>query len=296
MPYSQNPHLPKVRAKAVDLVRIKGWSMSQTARYIGVHKATISKWIKRAPRCRAYKIPTRSSRPHTSPNRIDVDIERRIVEIRMKKGRCAQVIHAQLLRKGLMVSESTVKRVLQRYGLVKKRSPWKKYHLSGDRPNPLKPGLLVQTDTIHIIQTQKDRMYIFTLIDCYSRWAFAKARQRIGAGVALEFIRQAQQISPFSFHCIQSDHGPEFSTHFTERLKVQGIRHRHSRVRKPNDNAFVERFNRTLQDELKSEITRYRHNMKRLNYEITQYMKYYNNERLRMGINFQTPRETLPRS
>ena len=71
MPYSMNPYLPRVRAKAVDLVREEGWSVRETARYIGVQPGTISKWIKRAPEGRTRGIETKSSRPHTSPGRID---------------------------------------------------------------------------------------------------------------------------------------------------------------------------------------------------------------------------------
>ena len=296
MSYSLNPHLPRVRAKAVDLVREQGWSMRKTARYIGVQPSTVSRWLKRAPNCKTLLIPTKSSRPHTSPGRIDPKIEQRIVEIRLQRKRCAQVIHSQLIKEGFLVSESTVKRVLKRKGLIKKRSPWKKWHQSGERPKAEKPGFLVETDSIHIMQTKKDRMYIFTLIDCYSRWAYAKASDKLSAGLALKFVREAQKRALFPFLCVQSDHGPEFTAHFTTFVQSQGIRHRHSRVRQPNDNAHVERFNRTIQDEMRDEIRRFKSNPKRLNREIKGYLNYYNNDRLHMGINFDTPTQVLRRS
>jgi transposase InsO family protein len=40
-----------------------------------------------------------------------------------------------------------------------------------------------------------------------------------------------------------------FSTRFTHLLKRKNMSHGHSRVRQANDNAHVERFNRTPQDE-----------------------------------------------
>lgn len=86
---------------------------------------------------------------------------------------------------------------------------------------------------------------------------------------------------------MQTDHGPEFSSHFSERVK---IKHRHSRVRRPNDNAHLERFNRTLQDELLDELPV---NVKIYNRALPEYLKYYNNERLHLGINLQTPNEIL---
>ena len=293
MPYSKNPYLPRLRAKATDLVIHEGWSMRKTATYIGVAPSTISRWIKQVPQGGTREIPTKSSRPKTSPRRIDPKIEERIVEIRVARKRCAQVIHAQCAKEGLQVSLSTVKRVLKRRGLITKRSKWKKWHQSGERPKAENPGGLVQTDTIHIMQKLPNRIYIFTLIDCFSRWAHAKATDSINAKLALKFVREAQKIAEFPFHCIQSDHGSEFSSHFTVFMNADGIVHRHSRVRQPNDNAHVERFNRTIQEEMNDEIRRFKLNPRRLNREIKDYLNYYNNERLHMGINFKTPSQVL---
>ena len=38
MPYTTNPHLPRVRRDAVQLVKYRGWSMRKTARYFGVRQ------------------------------------------------------------------------------------------------------------------------------------------------------------------------------------------------------------------------------------------------------------------
>ena len=295
MPYTQNPYLPKVRAKAVNLVKSHGWSMRQVARYLGVNPATVSKWVKKAPPSGVSEIPTKSSRPKSSPLAISQETVSRIVELRLARRRCAQIIHAQLQRESIQVSLSTVKRVLQRKGLIRSKSKWKKYHFSGERPIPEKPGILVETDTIHQYLKVKEITYIYTLIDVYSRWAYAQATDRINTLKSLQFISLAQKQASFSFNCIQSDNGSEFSKYFSLRIEEQGIRHRHTRVRKPNDNAHIERFNRTIQDELKTEINKYKTNVPKLNMFIQEYLNYYNNQRLHMGINYQTPNEMLPR-
>jgi hypothetical protein len=137
------------------------------------------------------------------------------------------------------------------------------------------------------MQTQKTRMYIFTCIDVYSRWAHAYAYQKIGAQVGVQFFKRAQRQAPFSFSMIQSDHGPEFSTHFTERIPVI---HRHSRVRTPNDNAHLERFNRTLQDEL---VTALRPDVQIINRKLPEYLRWYNEERHHFGLNLETPLSTI---
>jgi transposase InsO family protein len=57
-------------------------------------------------------------------------------------------------------------------------------------------------------------------------------------------------------------------------------------VRKPNDNAHVERFNRTLQEECLKKLAV---DVRIFNRILPKYLRYYNTERLHLGINLQTP-------
>jgi len=148
----------------------------------------------------------------------------------------------------------------------------------------------MQTDTVHIIAPDGKRIYIYTLIDLYSRWAYAEAVEQISAQTSVEFIRRAKVKASFAFKMIQTDHGSEFSVWFTHALWRANIGHRHSRVRQSNDNAHIERFNRTIQEEC---LDRTIHTLKAFRRALTQYLPYYNAERLHMGINYQTPLEVL---
>jgi putative transposase len=282
MAYTTNPRMPKLRAKAVDMVR-SGKSMSETARHFGFTKGAISKWCAKAPPGGTYEIPTGSSRPHHHPNELSKDVVKKIVSYKKKYDRCSEVIHQYLKNDGVEVSLNSVRRKIDQAGLMRKRSPWKRLHLSIHRPEALKPGDLVMVDTIHIMIEPKKRIYIYTLIDVHSRWSYAWAVERISAVKSVEFIRRAQKESPFKFNCIQSDNGAEFTQHFSERIKVA---HRHSRVRKPNDNSYIERFNRTLKEECLSNFQR---NVTIFNRALPPYLEFYNTERLHMGIDFKTP-------
>lgn len=91
---------------------------------------------------------------------------------------------------------------------------------------------------------------------------------------------------------IQSDNGPEFSIGFTHALKRWDISHRHSRVRRSNDQAHVERFNRTIQEECLDYVPR---SVSKLRKAILEYLPYYNGERIHMGIGFKTPEEVMQR-
>lgn len=296
MAYSNNPFIPKVRAKAIYLVREEKWSAACVARHLGVHRSTVGRWLARAATGAGtiHALPTKSSRPKTSPNAIDASIVERILTLRdTERKNGPEAIHRILRREGVRVSFSSVYRTLKRHQRIKERSPWKHHHLSGIRPNPCKPGVFLQTDTIHIMRTPKERFYVYTLIDVYSRWAYAAASVRLGAGHAWRFVHNAQHNAPFSFSCIQSDHGPEFSSYFTRMAESRGIRHRHSRVCKPNDNAHIERFNRTIQEELYPEIRKYKNNISWLNRSINAYLVYYNTRRLHAGIHHNTPMEYI---
>ena len=283
--YTNDPRQPKVRRDAVLFANKHG--VRCAARRYGVCPGTISKWIKKSRVIGLHPIPTRSSRPRHSPKAIPRKVEDSIVDIRLEHNRSAEVVHKRLQdERGIKVSLSTVKRTLDRRGLLRKRSPWKRLHLSPPRPEALKPGDLVQVDTIHLMKTDGTRVYIFTCLDVYSRWAYARAYTRSNTKNAIDFLKRAQAEALFTFHTIQSDNGPEFSTHFTDRIPQV---HRHSRVRRPNDNAHLERFNRTLQTEVDLRWPK----VPEINRKLPVYLRWYNEERHHFGLNLETPLSTI---
>jgi transposase InsO family protein len=290
MAYTTNPKLPKLRMDAVRLVR-SGWSIRQAARYYGYQPSTVMRWVHRAEMDyldARRVIPTSSSRPRHHPHELSDEIVEQILECRHRTSRGAEFIHFMLTREGVDVSLSSVKRTLKRHNLTK-YSQWKKWHTYSPRPLPELPGLLVEADTIHDGQPGQ-QLYIYTLLDVCSRWAFAIPARRIGASQSVNFLRTAQTQAPFSLTTIQTDHGSEFSKWFTEKLAEQDVLHRHSRVRTPNDNAHLERFNRTIQEECIQRLPRKLEVWKR---EIPEYLRYYNTERPHMGIDWLTPVQKL---
>jgi len=288
MTYSTNPSLPKVRQKAAELVR-RGWSARKVGRYLGFHHTAVMKWVKKSERIGFHPIPTRSSKPKHHPKQLSEEMVWKIFHKRIQTKRCADVVYQELKNEGVSVSLSSVKRTLDRTGLLNKRSPYKRYHPHVDRPKALQPGDLVQMDTIHIMISEKKRIYVFVLIDVYSRWVYVKAFERISSKISIDFLREAERSSTFPFSMVQTDHGPEFGKWFVERVSKN---HRYTRIGKPNDNAHIERFNRTVQEECLDKTER---TVKALNIALTKYIPYYNSKRLHMGINFKTPEEMVPR-
>lgn len=266
--------------------------MRKVARYVGVQPSTISRWCKKDSTGGWHEIPTLSSRPHTSPNALPSSVVSEIIKERVGRRRCAEHVHHALKRRNVDVSLSSVKRTLDRCNLTKKRSPWKRPHDSTPRPVALYSGALLQCDTIHIIAPDGSRIYVYTLIDLYSRWAYAEVVPKIGAQPSVVFMKKAHSKADFKFEMIQTDNGPEFSKWCTHGWLRMSIKHRHGRVRKSNDQAHVERFNRTVQEECLDRVV---HSISSFRKALPKYLKYYNNERTHMGINYKTPLEVLQR-
>jgi transposase InsO family protein len=290
MAYSINPELPKVRREAVRLVKQEGWSVRKVARHFGYTHSAIVKWCAKDPTGGFRKIETQSSKPKRSPRALSGEIVAAIIEKRIGRRRCGQVVHRELLKDGIAVSLCSVQRTLKRAHLLKERSPWKRPHDATERPQATHAGALLQCDTVHFILPDGSRLYVYTLIDLYSRWAYAEVSPKLRAYGSAQFLARAQKRAPFPFEMVQTDHGPEFSTRFTHRLIRMKVVHRHSRVRTPNDNSHIERFNRTLQDECLTGIVR---SVPAFKVALRKYLPYYNTERMHMGIDFKTPAEIL---
>jgi transposase InsO family protein len=273
--------MPRLRRDVAQYVRYYG--VRKASRHFGILPGTISKWWKKAQKLGSVPIPTRSSKPKHHPKQLQDDVVRKILDIRLKTNRTSEVVHQALLNQGIKVSLNSVRRTIDRHGLMKKRSPWKRFHPHVDRPKALKAGDLVQIDTIHIMTGKKTRIYVFVLLDVFSRWVYARSYEKMNSIVSVEFVKEAQREAGFHFNMLQSDHGPEFGKWFVSNIKKN---HRYTRIGKPNDNAHIERFNRTIQEEC---LDKYPAIVFILNQKIPEYLRYYNTERLHLGISLKTP-------
>jgi len=290
MAYTNNPNLPRVRYQAVELVR-SGKSVREVARHFGFAHNTVLNWLKRKPEYfdRQLVITTLSSKPDHHPNELSDEIINQILNLRSERNQCAEILHYRLIAEiGIVISLSSVKRVLRRFG-ISRFSKWKKWHQYPPRPAPERPGLLVEIDSVHEGMLN-DRLSAYALIDVNSRWGYAEPSLKVNTWSTIQFVKQARTKAPFVFQTIQTDHGSEFSKQLTKVIGYAGINHRHSRVRTPTDNGHIERFIRTLQDECLHKIPR---NIQIWKREIPEFLNYYNTKRPHLGLNFKTPMQVV---
>jgi len=322
MAYSINPNLPKARAIAMQLLVRESTPLQVVANRCGVHRSTIWRWKLKWDKLngnvqfdnpnrpnRVYSksnhllrctwfIPTNTSRPRNSPHAVSEKIVAHILEIRALLKRCAEVVwHHITTIDHLQVSLSSVRRILRRHhcfdGARKKR-------VRPDnprRPHVTKPGELVETDTIHYIcPLTKTRRYVYTVIDVYTRMTYAEIHPRILPGLAARVVLHARNEFGFDFHMVQADNGLEFSHYFEQVLKSNGMPLRHTRLGRPNDNAHIERFNRTIQEECLGSTITYKTTTTHIQRKIDAYLEHYNYKRVHLGLQMRTPAEMLQSS
>jgi transposase InsO family protein len=158
------------------------------------------------------------------------------------------------------------------------------------------PGELVETDTIHHVDPASGRrLYYYTVIDLFTRMTHVILAPKLSPGLAAQAVLEARDTWGFTISMVQADNGPEYGRSFEQVLHAQGIATRHSRLHRPNDNAHIERFNRTIQTEAIGHSWRRSVPLRRQRDTLTAYLDYYNQERVHLGIQMRTPVQMLQR-
>lgn len=288
MAYTSNPFIGKTRRLAVNDVLVRKQSHALVSRKYGVHRSTIGRWVRRAPQDRKTFIETLPSRPKSHPHQLSSGVVRRVIAVRKELKRCAPIVYQTLVNEGVSVSLSSVERILRRYNLTRTKKQLKPPYAKLERPLAENPGDLVQVDTIHCVKLDYSRFFIYAVIDICSRMAYAEFQPYISAKTSFTVIQNACKYFNFPIKMIQTDNGSEFSEDLYLQLRKIGILLRHTRVGRPNDNAHIERFNRTLQEEcFNSKLPNEVH----VKTTLKRYLNFYNSQRLHLSLQCQTPHQ-----
>lgn len=168
-----------------------------------------------------------------------------------------------------------------------KNTKFKKKRLSkGFKPRLC--GELIQIDTIVTFESGI-KLYTLTAIDVYSRFAFAYSYKQLSSKIALDFYQKLEQVFPGNIYSVKTDNGLEFHGLFDDYLTRNSITHYFSYPRTPKSNAFIERFNRTIQEEFLYSNLEYIYNISELNSKLIEYLIFYNTIRPHYSLNNITP-------
>ena len=167
-------------------------------------------------------------------------------------------------------------------------------------------GELGHLDSHHLsrdlIVGTKQRYYLVAVLDACTRLAWAEVTGDIKSlsamFAALKSINFLHAEYGLRFEALLTDNGPEMASprnldhHPMERmLQELGIKHRYTRPYRPQTNGKVERFWRTLNEDLLEGTTF--ETVAELQDELQQYLLYYNTARPHQGLKGKTPLETL---
>ncbi|MDO4611300.1 MAG: integrase core domain-containing protein [Candidatus Saccharibacteria bacterium] len=321
MSYCNSQEAICIRSCALKDVILFGMSINEVATKYERNRSTIWRWIKKWQKInenvetrnhyrpsrnngiksigqRPYRwtIPSESSAPRHHPTRISPELERKVLEYRKQTGdKHAAYIQAEMKRDGIEINLSAIKRIIKRYNLQRVKKL--KHRTNPKRPKANHPGDLVEIDTIHYTEpfTWK-KVYVYTIIDVYTRMTYAYCSAELRPGIAAQVILRAEAKFGFQFKMVQADNGPEFGKYFDAQIRGNGKRMtRHTRPGRPNDNAHIERSNRTIQTECIGHYKPRKATPGTINQKLRKYLDLYNHYRLHSSLEYQTPYEFYER-
>ena len=156
---------------------------------------------------------------------------------------------------------------------------------------PTKPGELVQIDTKQDYINGR-KVYIFMAKDIKTRISFGYAYNRLNSENAKDFLEKLIKAMPFEIKGIQTDNGSEFLGKFNKAVQSIGIKHYFNYPRYPKGQAYVERMNRTIQEEFVMYYEDYvLDDISEFNRKMMEYLIWYNTERPHHSLNKKSPME-----
>jgi hypothetical protein len=234
-------------------------------------------------------------------------IEQQVVAQRLKGNNRYEIV--EILKPKLKEhtpSNSSIYRILKRHGLncLTPKMKKEKRRIMKERA-----GELGHIDCHYLgkdlFVNDMKRYYLVCVIDAYSRVAWAEVVEDLksisvmfAALKSINFLNKHYQVC---FEEVLTDNGSEFCSrknpkeHPFERMLLElGIKHRYTRPYRPQTNGKVERFWRTLNDDLMEGTTF--DSIEHFQDELQQYLVYYNEIRPHQGIGAMTPKNFLEQS
>ena len=132
------------------------------------------------------------------------------------------------------------------------------------------------------------KRYIITAVDTETRFAFAAAYKNHSSASAADFLAKYLELAPIP--ALQTDNGSEFAALFDDACKKHEITRYHTYPRSPRMNGHVERFNRTLSEDLIAQyLSLLRDDLNAFNEKLVEWLIWYNTERPHESLSLKSP-------
>ncbi len=231
--------------------------ITDLAKEYNVSRPTIYKWINRYLEEGPDGLIELSRRPHNSPNRTSSENTQLILDIRGQRKWGGRKLRQALINKGheRLPAEVTVNRVLKRNGKVDPIESEKRQQFI--RFEKEKPNELWQMDFKGHFKMGSQRCHPLTVLDDHSRFSItlkaclAETYEVVHSGLEAAFYEYGMP------DAMTMDNGspwkgspPWVLSRLTVWLMRLGIKVGHSSVRHPQTQGKIERFHRSLKDEV----------------------------------------------
>lgn len=235
---------------------------SLTCRYFGISRDTFYRWKKRFNKRYLHSLEddTSNRRPKkvremTTPK----FIQKRVYEIRLADSEKSKYeIQAELKDEGIITGQTAIQKVINKYPelkniqhkkRMKRKHRYKIVRIKAARELREKElGSLIQIDTKHFYLLG-NKYYLFSAVDCKSRFGFVYAYTSISSRSAKDFIQKVRAYFPFEIQAINTDNGSEYLLEFHREIEEWNIPHFFTDPHCPKQNGRVERFHQTVEYE-----------------------------------------------
>jgi transposase InsO family protein len=295
------------RLRVIEWHRANGENISKTCRHFTISRPTLYRWLHRFKPNDLSTLEDRSSRPRRCKRptwtQEEVLAVKRLRERYPAWGKLKLVV--LLAAEGVHLSASRVGRILSYLRRTRqlveplrrfsaRRRQWKRQYATRKPKSyeALRPGDIVQLDTMDVRPEPNVVLKQFTAVDVVSRWSVPTIASGATANLATRALEAVIERSPFPIRAIQVDGGSEFMAGFEEACRAKGILLFELPPRSPKHNGRVERANRTYREEFYNcstatpTVAGFRGHLRR--WEHT-----YNHVRPHQALGFRTPAQFL---
>jgi len=235
---------------------------SLTIRHFNIHRSQFYYWLNRFDENNLRTLESNSTAPINRRKRmITYTEEQRIIKIRKEHMHWGKMKLVKIYEKeyGEEISSWKIQYTVKNFRLypnlkknariqVKRKRALKKKRITEMGRKIPKLGFLLHFDTIEI-RYNGLRRYIITMIDDYTKLAFARVYRNKSSLSAKDFLLRVDYLLDGQIKNAHSDNGSEFGKYFKDLSKKLEIARYYSRPHTPKDNPSNERFNQTLQKE-----------------------------------------------
>src|SRR3989344_6537582 len=287
-----------------------------TIKAFGADRKVVNRWKKRLANSggRLESLIPYSTRPKTfrrvSYNQKIVDFIKKYREDHPKTGK--EKIKIELdehcLKERLKtVSESTIGNIIKRHKFFFQKSgriyhnpssKWaqkqvqKKKRLRVKHSPKLTDFGHIQGDTVERI-TDGIKDYFYSAIDAKMKFTLTLNYKRLNSRNNKDFYQRFKSVYPVTIRDWQSDNGSENLGEFDQQLEEDQIPHFFSYPRCPKINAYIERYNRTIQEEFIDNNLDIIHDKILFNRKLADYLIWYNTKRPHKSLGLKSPLQYL---